>query len=75
MKVTELRKNIYRVLDTIIETGEPVEIERNGQILKIDITESTDKLMKIKKRKNIIVGNSDDLPEITWDKEWKNEFI
>lgn len=37
MKITasKLRENIYRVLDQVVETGVPVEIERRGRRLKI----------------------------------------
>ena len=32
---TVLRKNIYAVLDEVLETGNPVEIERKGRRLRI----------------------------------------
>lgn len=35
LTASKLRKNIYRVLDKILETGVPVEIERRGKILRI----------------------------------------
>jgi len=37
MKVTAtaLRAHLYRLLDSVLETGEPIEIERHGRILRI----------------------------------------
>jgi antitoxin (DNA-binding transcriptional repressor) of toxin-antitoxin stability system len=37
MKVsaTELRQNLYRIIDSVIETGEPVEIERRQGSVQI----------------------------------------
>ena len=76
MKVTTLRNNIYSILDGVIESGKPVEIERKGHILKILSVDPLGKISKLKKRKtSIIEGNSNDLPNIHWEKEWKSEFI
>ncbi|HIL98739.1 MAG TPA: type II toxin-antitoxin system prevent-host-death family antitoxin, partial [Pseudomonadales bacterium] len=33
--VSKLRADLFRVLDRVLATGVPVEIERNGKILKI----------------------------------------
>jgi hypothetical protein len=39
LTASKLRENIYRILDQVLETGVPVEIERRGKILKIVPTE------------------------------------
>ena len=33
---TQLRKDIYRLLDQVLETGQPLELERKGQILRVE---------------------------------------
>lgn len=68
---TELRKNIYNVLDEVLATGIPVEIIRKGKTLKIIATESVNKLQNLCSRPEIITGNSDDLADIHWDDEVK----
>jgi len=68
---TELRKNIYKVLDEVLATGIPVEITRKGKTLKIIPSEDVDKLRNLSRRTDFIMGNSDDLPEIHWDDEIK----
>ena len=35
LTASKLREDIYRVLDHVLATGEPVEIERNGRRLRI----------------------------------------
>ncbi len=68
---SKLRQDIYRILDSIIETGEPVEINRNGVILRIVPEKHTfKKLEKLKKRK-LTDENSDNFTHIDWSNEWK----
>ncbi|MBI1844327.1 MAG: hypothetical protein HYR89_06925 [Actinobacteria bacterium] len=35
MTASKLRENVYRILDEVLATGTPVEIERNGRLLRI----------------------------------------
>ena len=68
---SKLRQDIYRILDSIIETGEPVEINRNGIILRIvPDKHSFKKLEKLKKR-ILTDENSDNFTHIDWSNEWK----
>ncbi|MDP2835312.1 MAG: type II toxin-antitoxin system Phd/YefM family antitoxin [Pseudomonadota bacterium] len=69
--LTALRQNIFHLADQVLETGEPVVIERNGRHLllvperpKID----WDKLP----RRNAIVGDPEELVELSgWNEaEW-----
>jgi hypothetical protein len=72
LTATQLRKNVYRVLDEILETGRPVEIERKGRMLRIDLVEprAGSKLSRLERRPEVIVGDPDDLVEIDWSAEW-----
>ena len=65
-----LRKNIYRLLDRILETGEPLEIERKGALLKIIPQKKKVKLESLKKRK-IMNCDPEELVHIDWSSEWK----
>lgn len=77
MKTTELRKNIYNVLDRVIKTGEPVEIERKGTKLKIIREKGVSSLerLKGKKKKKAYKGDSDEVIHIDWSKEWDPKHI
>ncbi len=74
MKITatSFRKNLYALLDRVIETGNPIEIERKGKIIRIVTTEPKSKLSNLKKH-DILRGNPEDIISIDWSKEWKGE--
>jgi len=71
MRVTasKLRENIYGILDQVLESGVPVEVIRKGKVLKIVPEAKPDKLSKLKKR-DYLVGDSDDIIHIDWLSEW-----
>jgi prevent-host-death family protein len=72
MRVTasKLRENVYRILDEAIATGVPVEVVRKGKLLKIVPDKPVSKLDRLKKRKNIFVGDVEDIIGMDWSKEW-----
>jgi len=72
MRITAsaLRQNIYRILDEILETGQPLEIERKGRKLKIIPDEKKSKLSNLKGY-NIMNCNPDELIHMDWSSEWK----
>ena len=67
---TELRKNIYKLLDEVLETGHPLEIERKGMKLKIVPDKPKSKLDNLKKR-DTVIGDPEDIINMNWEKEWK----
>ncbi len=77
MKVTatRLRQNIYAILDQVLETGIPVEIERKGQILKIAPEKKQSKFDRIPPMPAAWVGDPQDIFKIDWLKEWGEPAI
>lgn len=71
MKVTasQLRQDIYSILDTALETGVPVEIVRKGRLLKIVPEQKPSKLARLKKRA-CVTGDLDSIVHMDWSKEW-----
>jgi hypothetical protein len=71
---SRLREDIYNILDSILETGEPVEIERKGRVLRI-VAEPppVSRLARIRKRPGLINGDPEDLAEIDWSAHWNPE--
>jgi len=67
--VTELRGNIYSLLDEVLNTGIPIEINKGGKKLKIMPLAKANKLQNLVSRPNVIKGNPDDLVGISWEKE------
>jgi hypothetical protein len=63
ISLTALRNKLFKVVDEIIKTGNPVEIERNGHRLKIILEEKRSKLDNLKPH-DCIVGDPDALIQI-----------
>lgn len=61
-----MRRNIYKLLDEVIETGVPLEIERKGQTLRIVPEERLSKLGRITGREDFLVGDPDDIIHMDW---------
>jgi hypothetical protein len=70
LRASALRENIYRILDEILDTGVPVDIERKGKLLRIAAVEPKSKLANLKSR-DLIVGDPEDLVHIDWSEEWR----
>ena len=73
LTASKLRENVYRVLDQVLETGEPVEIERNGRRLRIivDPDDAQTKLRRLVRRPDLVVGDSEEFIHLDWSDEWK----
>jgi hypothetical protein len=66
---TELRSNIYNILDEILATGIPVEINKGGKRLKVIAVDQPNKLDNLIARPEAITGDPADIVEISWEKE------
>jgi prevent-host-death family protein len=67
--VTELRGNIYKIIDEVLRTGIPIEINKGGKKLRIIPAEQPDKLQNLISRPDVIKGNPEDIVNITWERE------
>ncbi|MES1241036.1 MAG: type II toxin-antitoxin system Phd/YefM family antitoxin [Acidobacteriota bacterium] len=70
VKPSQLRENIYRILDQVLDTGIPVEIERNGKLLRIVPVEPRSKLDNLKPRPYLL-SDAEDLVHLDWSGEWR----
>jgi antitoxin (DNA-binding transcriptional repressor) of toxin-antitoxin stability system len=70
IKVSALRENIYRILDEVLETGVPVEIERRGKILQIVPGEVRSKLDNLVPRPYLL-ADPEELVHLDWSDEWR----
>jgi hypothetical protein len=66
-----LRANVYRLLDQVLETQQPLEIERNGQTLLIVPKQRASRLDRLPRRDEFITGDPADLVSIDWSSEWR----
>ncbi|MEB3311431.1 MAG: type II toxin-antitoxin system Phd/YefM family antitoxin [Snowella sp.] len=66
---TELRGNLYNLLDEVLSTGIPLEIDRGGKRLRIVPVEAVDKLQRLARRPDVISGDPDELVSLGWEQE------
>lgn len=66
---TELRTNIYNLLDEVLKTGVPLEIKKGNKRLRIVPVEQGDKFQNLVSRPDVIQGDPEELVEITWESE------
>ncbi|MDA0839285.1 MAG: type II toxin-antitoxin system Phd/YefM family antitoxin [Planctomycetota bacterium] len=67
MSASEFKENIEHVLEEVLETGTPVEIELNGQTLRL--AKKGGKLDNLISRPEFIQGDPEDLVHIDWSGE------
>ena len=73
VKPSRLRANLYRLLDHVLRTGEPIEIDRGGKKLLIVPKEKQAKLNNLLRR-DVIVGDPEDLVHLDWSREWRGDL-
>ena len=56
ISATKLRSDLYRLIDKVITSGVPVEVELRGRKVRIVPAEARDKLANLVKRPGLIVG-------------------
>ena len=66
---TELRANIYQLLDEVLTTGVPLEIKKGDKKLRIVPLEQGDKFQNLIARPEAIAGDPEELVEIHWENE------
>lgn len=70
---SKLRENIYRLLDEVLDTGVPLEVERNGRRLKIVPDDPRSRLDRLVRRPDALVGDPEDIVHMDWSSEWHPE--
>ena len=70
VSASELRANIYRLLDEVLESGVPLEIERRGRTLRVTPAAPRTKLGNLPGNSSYLVGDPDDIVEMDWSREW-----
>lgn len=68
--LTQLRSNIYNIIDEILQTGDPIELERHGQRLRITPITKYQKLDNLTPHSGTIKGDPDDIVHSDWSTNW-----
>ena len=69
ISLTELRQDIYNLIDEVISSGQPLRIERKGHLLTIVPESKGAKLDRLKEH-DIILSDAEDLVQNDWSKNW-----
>jgi hypothetical protein len=71
LTATELRADVYRILDSVIETGRSRTIVRGGS--RLVITLEADRRLDLDSlpRREATPCSPDELVETSWEGEWK----
>ncbi|MCI5124590.1 MAG: type II toxin-antitoxin system Phd/YefM family antitoxin [Candidatus Electrothrix sp. AR5] len=68
-----LRGNIYKLLDNVLESGKPLEVERKGARLQIIPKKPISKLSRLTKHA-CIQGNPESIINLDWSDEWNHDL-
>ncbi|MDX1661486.1 MAG: type II toxin-antitoxin system Phd/YefM family antitoxin [Gemmatimonadota bacterium] len=71
LKPTELRRNLYRILDRVLATGTPVEVDRDGERLKIAPVDMRGRLDRLVGHPEAIACDPEEIVEIDWSSQWR----
>ena len=72
ISATKLRRNLYDILDSVLDTGIPVEVERNGRRLRIVAEKHRSKWYRLTVHR-VVVGDPDQLVHDDWSQEWRGD--
>lgn len=68
---TQLRKDVYRLLDQVVDSGETIEVKRKGKLVRIGPVLGGSKLQSLKLHPTTISGDPDELVHTDWSDNWK----
>ena len=63
---SRLRENVYRILDDVLDTDTPVEIEHRGQRLRIVPAVRTGRLGRLVRRPNYFNVDPEAIVHLNW---------
>jgi hypothetical protein len=67
---SQLRQNVYRLLDETVETGKPLEVRRKGHILRIVSDPGPHGKLSALVQHNCINGDPESLVSMDWSGIW-----
>jgi hypothetical protein len=73
LNASTLRENIYRLLDSVLETGQPLEIERKGKLLRVIPVPGPSKIDNLVKH-DCLRGDPESIVHLDWSREWRHDL-
>ena len=76
MTATRFRQDLFKTLDRVALTGEPLEIERNGAVLRLQLVESAGNLLDLERfasRRHLLHVPAEEIVSSDWSAHWRPE--
>ncbi len=70
LSLTKMRSDLYKIMDRVLDTGVPVEIERRGRKIRIVPVPPKSKIDNLVKRPGTIIGDPEEMVHMDWSDEW-----
>jgi hypothetical protein len=64
-------EDIYKILDQVLETGDPATVILKGKRLLISPYQPISKLDLLEEHPDFIIGDPEELVHMDWSAEWK----
>lgn len=71
ISASQLRQDVYRLLDQVLRTGVPLEVERKGQLLRITPADAGSRLERLPVVDDLVTGDPADLASVDWSASWR----
>ena len=68
---TNLRAELFKTLDRVVATGEPVEVERPGGWVRLVAASPVGRLSRLRAHPGCIVGDAAELASLSWPDVWQ----
>lgn len=73
VNASTLRENIYRLLDQVLETGQALEIERKGKLLRVVPVAEPAKIARLVQH-DCLHGDPEAIVHLDWSEEWRHDL-
>lgn len=73
LTATELRANLYRVLDEVVETGIPQEVRRGERTLLILLADPPRRRLADLPKREVLACSVDELIATSWQDAWDRD--
>ena len=75
LSLTEFRANLYKIVDEVIKTGVPIEIERKGVKVRLVPEKKKSRLERLVKHPGTIKGDPESIVHMDWSSEWEDKSL
>jgi hypothetical protein len=71
LTATHLRAELFKTLDQVISTGEPVEVDRPGGRVRLVSAAPFGRLARLRPHPGCVVGDAGVLASLSWPDVWR----